>query len=525
MDATAPPTEARVGNPLVPAFGSILFPDERAVADAIEPAFFRDLNLDQIVAAATAARAEYELAPLFYAPPGDLATIGYRHEIFRDLENAEISMALAGFAGRMHDIREQLEQSQKLYYRYQKEASFLEAAVAYCDAVVTLNSRLLGADLTAAGLRAFSAYLVEYIQAPAYSALMADSHEVTQNLAKIRYEILIRGGSIQVRDYSDEPDYTASVVKSFEKFQQGQVEDYGKRFSESVEMNHIEAGILAFVARLHPEAFAALDAFFANHANFISPIIVRFDREIQFYLGWRSYLEKFRKAGLSFCYPVVSDRDKQVKSVAGFDLALAEKLLAGGATIVTNDFALTDPERVFVVSGPNQGGKTTFARAFGQLTYLAALGCPIPGSEARTFLFDEMFTHFEREEDISTHRGKLEDDLFRIHEILTRVTPHSIVIMNEIFNSTTLSDAILLGKRIMARILALDLLAVCVTFIDELASLGPKVVSVASTVEPEDPATRTFKVVRKSADGKAYAVFIAERYGLTFDQITERLSS
>jgi hypothetical protein len=56
-----------------------------------------------------------------------------------------------------------------------------------------------------------------------------------------------------------------------------------------------------------------------------------------------------------------------------------------------------------------------------------------------------------------------------------------------------------------------------------LASLGQKVVSVASTVDPNDPATRTFKVVRKAADGKAYAVFIAERYGLTFDQITERL--
>ena len=509
-------------------FHSILFehPQSAVGVDGLrEPDFFVDLNLDQVLASMTAGREQYKLKPFFFAPLHQVGAVRYRHEVLRDLEKAEVLEPVKGFARSMRSMREHLIQVEKLHYRLQKQSWFLDAVEIYCEAVRSLAADLAERTPSSRGLRGLRDYLDGYVASERFTSLTEGTTALKDALAEVRYAIRISGPRVMVSRYAGEADYGAEVKETFARFQQGAVRSYLARLPDYAEMDHVEAKILDGVARLYPEVFRARADFCVRHRDYLDATVGRFDREVQFYLAYLEMVERLRGAGLPFCYPHMSARSQEIAAGEAFDIALASKLVAEGGAVVGNDFRLAGPERIFVVSGPNNGGKTTFARTFGQLHYLASLGLLVPGRQARLFLPDRVFTHFERAEDIETLRGKFDDELVRVHEILQRASSDSVIVMNESFNSTSLSDALFVGTEVMRQILGRGCLGVYVTFVDEIASLSEATVSMVSQVVPGNPAERTFKVIRKPADGRAYAWAIADKYGLSYERLMDRIGS
>jgi DNA mismatch repair protein MutS len=509
-------------------FESILFDrraDSAAVAEATAPAFFRDLNLDQALETILAGREQYDLAPFFYAPLEQVESVGYRHEVVRDLQRPEIAEPIRRFSEQMRRMREQLVQIEKLHYSRQRQAWFRDAIELYCDGVQTLADALAAAPVTARALTALCGYLVDYVASEPFTSLAAETRARKEALAAVDYSVRTHGARVTVGRYENEPDYSAEVEQTFARFKQGAVNSYLVKLPDFADMNHVEAHILDLVAQLYPNAFDTLADYCRRHSDYLDPTIGRFDREVQFYLAYLELISRLEARGLAFCLPHLSARAGEISVSDGFDLALANKLVSDGRDVVCNSFGLSGRERIIVVSGPNNGGKTTFARMFGQLHYLASLGLPIPGSSARLLLPDQIYTHFEREENIETLRGKLEDELVRVHEILEQATVRSVIVANESFSSTTLIDSLFLGTEVLNRISELGSLAVYVTFVDELASLNDATISMVSEIVQDNPAERTYKISRRPADGLAYAAAIAAKYGLSYDRLMERIGT
>jgi len=509
---------------------SILFEQAEAHPGAEHPTVpdhFYDLNLDQVVARVVQAHPGSELESVFYLPLRNREEIAFRHEVFQDLDGTALFAEVVRFTARMRTVKGRLARSRRANYAHEQQRWHLDAALAYCDAVTALQRAFDAAGPRSRGLRAASDYLAAYVRSWSFSTLAGDSRQCSDALAGVTYCVHVEGGKVQVSPFRGEADCGPQVEEAFARFAPaapGSAHGPGPQIDDNQGLDHVEARVLDLVAKHYPEVFARLARFCEVHDEFLDSTVVGLDEEAYFYVAFLEHINRLRLAGLGFCYPQLVDSADQLSVSGAFDLALAGHLVQRGVPVVSNDLHFQPGEHVFVVTGPNQGGKTTFARMVGQLHYLASLGCPVPGTAVRVPLPDQIFTHFARRERPSELRGALEDDLVRARSALNAATARSIFIFNEIFTSTTSDDAACLGRRLLQEVVELEALCVYVTFVDELASLSEAVVSMVATVSPNDPSVRTYKLVRRPADGRAYAAALAEKYGLSYERLKERVA-
>ncbi|MRH87672.1 DNA mismatch repair protein MutS [Nocardia sp. SYP-A9097] len=499
-------------------FRSILWPHNAQTATA-DRATIQDLNLDQVFAATGGSAHE----AVQYRPLRDVADVEFRQRVFRDLEDDAVRTVFEAFVDGMHSVRRHDDKARRLSQPHQRDRRQLDAETVYCRVVREMSAGLQGLSLRATGLREWREWLSEYVEDASFRAFAAAGAQVRADLDAVRYSVQVTGRHIVVDHAVDRPDYSEVIASAFARFRP-ESDPLRPAFVDPwPDMNEVEEQVIAAVIELYPGPFEQLEGHAGRYREFIDPGIARFDAEIRFYLDYLRFACGLGVRGMPFCYPEVTAEFSGIAVEGGFDAALGYELAKHQKLVVRNDFRLDDGERMLTVTGPNQGGKSTFARMFGQTAYLAALGCPVPGTRARIMLADNVLTHFVREDEIDDPHGALAQELTRMHDILQRLTNRSVLVLNESFSTTTASDAVAIGREVVGRIVERSAVAVYVTFLDELATIRPEVVSMVAVVSSGDDPARTFRIERRAPDGLAYAATVAQRHGLTYNEIRARV--
>ncbi len=233
--------------------------------------------------------------------------------------------------------------------------------------------------------------------------------------------------------------------------------------------------------------------------------------------------------GCKVCMPTVRPMEEKVFTAT--ELYNPRVALAIDDEIVTNDFSFDDEARIYVLTGPNRGGKSVITVAVGASQALCQLGLPVPASSASISVADGIFTHFPEGADDTIDKGRLGEECARLKEIFDAVTPDSMILLDESLSSTGAYEATYIASEILSGFAALRCRGIFSTHLHDLAagisdinarSLESGGIKIDTLVAGIEEGRRSFKIYRAKPDGKSYAKDIADKYGLSFEGLMQR---
>ena len=252
--------------------------------------------------------------------------------------------------------------------------------------------------------------------------------------------------------------------------------------------------------------------------------------EIEFVSKASELIEKLSsKPGCTTVMPKVRPMEDKIFAAKG--LYNPRVALAINDEIVTNDLELDDNAKIYVLTGPNRGGKSVITVALGAAVAFLMLGLPVPAEEAEISPADGIYTHFPEGADDTIDKGRLGEECARLREIFDTVTENSLVLLDESLSSTGAYEAAYIASEILTGFAAIRTRGIFSTHLHELAAAVPEInersallggVRIDTLVAGIEEGKRSFKIIRAKPDGKSYARDIANKYGLSFESIIEK---
>jgi hypothetical protein len=214
--------------------------------------------------------------------------------------------------------------------------------------------------------------------------------------------------------------------------------------------------------------------------------------ELGFYIGCLNLRERMTAADAPICFPVPASpvpAGTQVLRARGlYDPCLALTL---GTRAVGNDLD-ADGRELIMITGANQGGKSTFLRGLGLAQLMMQAGMFVAGEEFTATTCTGLYTHYKREEDATMEKGKLEEELARMSGIADQITAGSLLLCNESFASTNEREGSEIARQVIR---ALTEAGIRIAFVTHLYDL-------AERCHAENAGTALFLRAERQPDGR-----------------------
>ena len=195
---------------------------------------------------------------------------------------------------------------------------------------------------------------------------------------------------------------------------------------------HDEAGAVDFAKRRDRATNEAANAL-AQAAEHIESFFVMLRDELAFYAGCLNLRDSMQELGMPVCIPELLPQDEERRAWENlYDVSLA---LTKNGAVTGNEFS-AQGKRLYMITGANQGGKSTFLRSLGQAQLMAQCGMFVGATRFLAPIRTGVFTHFKREEDACLKSGKLDEELTRMDALADHLCAGSLMLFNESFAAT-----------------------------------------------------------------------------------------
>lgn len=252
--------------------------------------------------------------------------------------------------------------------------------------------------------------------------------------------------------------------------------------------------------------------------------------DLQFILAVTNIHKKLLGSGVPVSKPIYHEKSERVFRAEGlFNPVLAIRMSElGQSGIVGNDFEFDENGQIFILTGPNNGGKSVFLSSIGLAQVLAGLGMLVPAKRIEISPVDRLFVHFPKYSN-SEKMGRLEDECLRIKEIFKNLNAESLCLFDETFSSTDSEEGCQIAFEILRAVESLGARALfgthfhnIVRHIEDEKAEGRCVGFDYLSAGIYHNEKRTYKITRTKPSGKSHASDIAAKYGLSFNSLVNK---